>query len=131
MRIFNNQEKRASNIFLQPRFLSPNAIVNTRLQLVAHPVQNNLDTQEQSSHKDLTKFTNNTDEDFVCFFCQIRFLSKQDLRKHELSQHSSSSLSCLECGKKFDKRTSLSRHMLSHTSMRPYVCEECGKGSSL
>ncbi|XP_012557987.1 gastrula zinc finger protein XlCGF58.1 isoform X1 [Hydra vulgaris] len=131
-----NQEKRATNIYLQPRFLSPNTISNTRLVLDSS-VQNSLDSHEQRPHKSLTKLVKNIREDLICFFCQIHFLSKQELHKHELSHHSSSSLattsssltlSCLECGKKFDKRTSLSRHMLSHTSMRPYVCEECGKG---
>ena len=130
----NSLEKKSGNIFLNPRFLSPNSMLGARFQWIPNITAQ---IQQTAPEEIVTKMKEvgvveeegkGTGEDHTCGVCQKVFTTKQYLKRHEAIHHSLVVLSCPVCSKYFDKKTALNRHMLSHTSLRPHVCEECGKG---
>ncbi|XP_055681868.1 zinc finger protein 761-like [Lutzomyia longipalpis] len=67
----------------------------------------------------------------VCSKCPKRFVSKTNLKMHEISHLPDEErliFSCSHCGKKFSKKSNLKIHINSiHTKDKLFICEECGK----
>ncbi|XP_061475332.1 zinc finger protein 250-like isoform X3 [Rhineura floridana] len=64
---------------------------------------------------------------YVCLECEMSFLSKGGLERHQRVHAGEKPFECHDCGKSFYDNGSLVRHKRTHKQDRPYSCLECGK----
>jgi len=63
---------------------------------------------------------------YPCQFCDERFVSVTDMRRHMLRVHNhGEKVACKQCGKTFRDSHNLKNHMSVHTGLRPFVCAIC------
>lgn len=69
------------------------------------------------------KTTMRDSANMTCSICHETFNSREELREHKKSAHSS--FDCELCGRKFKMQSSLKTHMEKHTSLKILNCESC------
>jgi len=90
------------------------------------------DTQfSNEAEKEVHNFTNcgAVEHHYSCQknACNLKFNSKDDLRKHEETHIVEKPFSCGKCNKKFSDQKEFERHLETHTGalLRQYGCSEC------
>ncbi|XP_027210391.2 uncharacterized protein [Penaeus vannamei] len=73
------------------------------------------------------RFHSSDDVRLVCEVCGKSKATQQDLRRHQIAQHSKEKpFSCQQCSRTYTSKESLKSHLRTHDDEKPYKCE-CGK----
>ncbi|ROT77911.1 hypothetical protein C7M84_003391 [Penaeus vannamei] len=90
------------------------------------PSQNALDKHIINEHPE-SRYFDSDDVRLVCEVCGKSKATQQDLRRHQIAQHSKEKpFSCQQCSRTYTSKESLKSHLRTHDDEKPYKCE-CGK----
>ncbi|KAG8546678.1 hypothetical protein GDO81_030030, partial [Engystomops pustulosus] len=62
---------------------------------------------------------------FQCSQCDMRFIQKYLLQRHEKIHTGEKPFNCDECGMRFIQKYHMERHKRTHSGEKPYQCEYC------
>lgn len=73
------------------------------------------------------RFHSSDDVRLVCEVCGKSMATQQDLRRHQIAQHSKEKpFACQQCSRTYTSKESLKNHLRTHADEKPYKCD-CGK----